>query len=251
MTLRAIVRGLSEGAATAEPELVRYVCTVHRIEMGTTFVVFDPERSLEADAHLAVDGERTLLHVRHVRGATLVAARPLALVQGFAKADKCDAIVRDATELGATTVLVAAMERSVARPQGAKLGVREERWRRIAAEAARQCGRGDAPRVAAFSSLEAALADLAPDSAGFVLWERASVPLGPTLALALASMRPLAFVIGPEGGLSESEVDACRTRGFEAFSLGPFILRTETVASAVLGAVRVLEGLRERLESSP
>lgn len=245
MTLRAIVRGLAEGSSSAEPELVRYVCTVHRLEMGTSFVAFDPERGLEADAHLAVEGERTTLHVRAVRRASVVATRPLALVQGFAKADKCDAIVRDATELGATLVLVAAMDRSVARPSGAKLAPREERWRRIAGEAARQCGRGDAPRVAAFASLEAALSELAPDTAGFVLWERATTPLGPELTRALGDRpkRPLAFVIGPEGGLADAEVDRCRARGFEPFSLGPFILRTETVAAAVLGAVRVLEGL--------
>lgn len=243
MTLRAIVRGLTEGSSSAAPELVQYVCTVHRLAMGTAFVAFDPDRGLEADAHLSTEGERTMLHVRAVRLGAVVATRALALVQGFAKGDKCDAIVRDATELGATVVLVAAMDRSIARPSDAKLALRQDRWRRIAGEAARQCGRGDAPRVAAFASLDAALSDLAPDTAGFVLWERATTPLGPELARALESKRPLAFVIGPEGGLAEAEVDRCRARGFEPFSLGPFILRTETVAAAVLGAVRVLDGI--------
>jgi 16S rRNA (uracil1498-N3)-methyltransferase len=243
VTLRAVVVGLSSGASEAPPELVRYVCVVHRIASGAPFVAFDPTARLEADAHLAVDGERAVLHVGPLRTAAVVATRSLSIVQGFAKADKCDAIVRDATELGATALWITTMARSVARPVAAKRGAREERWRRIAAEAARQCGRGDSPRVAVCDSLDAALRELAPSVIGFVLWENAKAPLGPALVDAIRVERPLAFVVGPEGGLTDHEVATCRARGFEAYSLGPFVLRTETVVSAVLGAVRVLEGV--------
>jgi 16S rRNA (uracil1498-N3)-methyltransferase len=50
----------------------------------------------------------------------------------------------------------------------------------------------------------------------------------------------VAFVVGPEGGLDEREVEAAAALGFAAASLGPTILRTETVAAAVLGAWLVL-----------
>ena len=79
---------------------------------------------------------------------------------------------------------------------------------------------------------------------GSCLWEQAdrAARAGP---LRRRSRRrvPLAFACGPEGGLEAREVDEARARGWIVVSLGPLALRTETVAAAVLGAVRVWEGL--------
>jgi 16S rRNA (uracil1498-N3)-methyltransferase len=75
-----------------------------------------------------------------------------------------------------------------------------------------------------------------------MLWEGATAPLAPALAEALAAQRPMAFAVGPEGGFSDEEAQLAEARGWLLSSLGPFILRTETVAAAVLGAVRVWGG---------
>jgi 16S rRNA (uracil1498-N3)-methyltransferase len=48
------------------------------------------------------------------------------------------------------------------------------------------------------------------------------------------------FVVGPEGGLTEGELELCERAGLDRVSLGPFTLRTETVCAAVLGALLVL-----------
>ena len=76
--------------------------------------------------------------------------------------------------------------------------------------------------------------------ARFCLDPHASEPLGAALASAVARGASIAFAIGPEGGLCPSEVALASQKGFVPSSLGPFVLRTETVAAAVLGAVRVL-----------
>lgn len=250
MTLRAPVRGLSEGSSAASEELVRYVCKVHRLALGQPFVAFDPTCGMEADARLHEGpGERGASRSAHVlevgplRASPIVARVPLVVIQAFAKGDKCDAVVRDATELGASAVILTATERTVAKPPPSKMDAREQRFRRIADEAARQSGRGDAPRIAIAPDLASALSEVPPGTAGFVLWEQATTPLGPPLLAALGAQQPIAFVIGPEGGLSEAEVAAAQVNGFEAVSLGPFILRTETAAAAVLGALRVMQSL--------
>ena len=79
----------------------------------------------------------------------------------------------------------------------------------------------------------------------FCLWEQATEPLAPPLFDgARAPGVPLAFACGPEGGLEDARGRRGRARaGWLVVSLGPFALRTETVAAAVLGAVRVWEGL--------
>ena len=76
-------------------------------------------------------------------------------------------------------------------------------------------------------------------TARFCLWESATEALAPRLMEALAADAPLAFACGPEGGLDEHEAEEAATRGWKLASLGPLILRTETVAACVLGAVRV------------
>jgi 16S rRNA (uracil1498-N3)-methyltransferase len=160
-------------------------------------------------------------------------------VQGLAKGHKNDDIVRDATELGATRILVVTTARSVVRLDESRRSERQARWGRIAQEAARQCGRSDPPTVETPRTWGDALAGVASDATRFCLWEQATEPLAPRLLEGLARDAALAFACGPEGGLEAAEAEQARAAGWHLASLGPLTLRTETVAAAVLGAVRV------------
>jgi 16S rRNA (uracil1498-N3)-methyltransferase len=246
--VRAPVPGLTEGTRTLDRETSHYLCRVLRLRAGDAFVAFDPTGATrrESDALLDVaSGDAAVAVFSAPRAPRVVAAAPLVLLYGLAKGDKVDAVVRDATELGATRLVLVPMARSVV-----KLGKQDAtradgkvlRWRKIAEQAARQSGRADPPEVVLASSLVDALAAVpeAEPSGRFCLWEKATTPLGPALAVACAGAGALAFLVGPEGGITDAEVAEAAARGFTATSLGPFVLRTETVAAAVLGAVRVL-----------
>lgn len=224
----------------------RYVARVHRVGVGQSLLLFDPAAAREAEATVLALGPRGVLClVRDVRAASRP-ARAVTLLQGLGKGDKLDAIVRDATELGATRVLGVETARSVVRLAGSHQRPRERgterlaRWRRIAAEAARQCGRGDAPEIGGPLSLAEALAAIEDEHAlKLCLWERATDPIGPHLRT-LGPHTPLIVLVGPEGGLEDGEAASAEAAGFVSVSLGPFILRTETVAAAVLGAALLL-----------
>jgi 16S rRNA (uracil1498-N3)-methyltransferase len=134
------------GRRALAKETALYVTRVHRLGEGDTFVAFDPERAIEADARIVEVGARSVaVQIDAVRPAEVVAPRAVTLVQALGKGDKLDAIVRDATELGAVRIVPVIAERSVVRP--ADVAGRAQRWRRIAVEAARQCGRGDVPQI--------------------------------------------------------------------------------------------------------
>jgi 16S rRNA (uracil1498-N3)-methyltransferase len=241
--VRAAIEGLSEGERPLDAASARYVAGVLRLRAGDRFVAFDPARGIEADATVVrVDDAGVVACFEAPRAARLTADVPVAWIQGLPKGDKPDAIVRDVTELGATLFVAAATERAVVRLDAARAAQRRERWERIAREAARQSGRGDAPRVAPPCTWREALALVPSDIARFCLYERATAPLAPPLLAALEARQGLAFAVGPEGGLTDDEVAAARDAGWVVTSLGPFILRTETVAAAVLGAVRVWTG---------
>lgn len=241
---RAPIPDLAPGERRLEGAVAHYLGRVLRLRAGDTFVAFDPASAREADAVTVwTDVDSVTVRFGPLREAATRATRPLMWIQGLAKGDKCDAVVRDATELGATRVLVAVTRRSVVKLDAARAAERQARWARIAQEAARQCGRSDAPLVDAPCPWDEALRRIPEDAARFCLWERATDPLAPPLLEALASEVPVAFACGPEGGLEDREVDAARSAGWRAVSLGPLALRTETVAAAVLGAVRVWSAL--------
>ncbi len=244
--VRVPVARLAEGDHALPPAVARYLAGAHRLRQGDRFTAFDPERGLEADGEvLDVFPPALTARIGPLRAATLVAARAVTWVQGVPKGEKMDGIVRDATELGATRVIPALTTFSVVKLDGPRREAKRQRWERIAAEAARQCGRSDPPEVLPVTDWEGAMATAgAPGVAAFCLYERATAPLGPVLLDALAaSLDGVCFAAGPEGGLAEAEVDVARAAGFEVVSLGPFVLRAETVAAATLGALRTLEGM--------
>jgi 16S rRNA (uracil1498-N3)-methyltransferase len=241
--IRAPVPGLQAGDARLGGGLAHYLVRVLRLRAGEEFTAFDPATGGEAEAAI-LRIEPDVIHVRvgEVREGLRPSAREVTFIQGYAKGAKCDAVVRDATELGVTRVVVAITRRSVVRLDPSRAAERQARWARIAEQAARQCGRSDAPRVEVPCPWPDALAYAPEGAAQFCLWERATEPLGPPLFDALSCDAPLVFACGPEGGLEDEEVELARARGFRIVSLGRFALRTETVASAVLGAVRVWGG---------
>lgn len=242
MAVRAPVADLAEGVRTLERETSHYLCRVLRLREGDRFVAFDPSTRLEADAVVeAASGEAARVSIGAARPAATVAATDVVLVYGLAKGDKVDAVVRDAAELGATRVVVARTARCVVKVDDVRGAGKIARWRKIAEQAARQCGRADPPEVVGVLAWREALEAASGAEACFCLWERATEPLGPPLTAAIARGASLAFAVGPEGGLTDAEADEARALGFAPSSLGRFVLRTETVAAAVLGAVRVLK----------
>ena len=201
------------------PEARRYLADVLRLAPGAAIEVFDG-RGGRYRAEIEAGFEAVRLGPRE---AATAAAAEIALVVALAKGEKMDLVVQKTTELGVARVLPFEAERSVVRLEPAKRGERAERWRRIAAEAARQCGRADIPEVRAPSSLEAALAALPPG--GRVLLFH---PGGGRLEGATGGA--VAAVVGPEGGLTDAEVRACEAAGATRAGLGPRVLRAETAA---------------------
>jgi 16S rRNA (uracil1498-N3)-methyltransferase len=216
------------------------VARVLRRARGDALLLFDPRAGVEALAEVrSVDGARVQVEVGPVAQAT-PPSREVILLQAVGKGDKMDAVVQDATELGATRIFPVLTERTVVQP-GPRSAARVERWRRVADGAARQCGRALAPVVEEIAPLVAAASSVEAELR-LALVPRAERAAGPLL---LGETGSVAFLVGPEGGLTEAEVQALAEGGWLPASLGPTTLRTETVATAVLGALLVL-GAPER-----
>jgi 16S rRNA (uracil1498-N3)-methyltransferase len=235
--VRAPVTGLSTGAWSLPQAAAHHVARVLRRVVGDEVLLFDGAARLEALARIdAIEDGRVSVTVRELRPARVQSAREVVLVQALGKGDRFDQIVRDATELGATRIIPLLTRRTVVKP-GERGARKAERWRTIATEAARQSGRGDTPVLDEITTLADLSRSVHVDHP-LVLSPRATLPAG---AAILGQTGSLALVVGPEGGLDEDEVDQLAAAGWTPVTLGPRILRTETVAAALLGALLLLD----------
>lgn len=216
-----------------EGDAAKYLLRARRAAIGDAFVAFDPVRELEADAVLVAATKTTAtLELGPLRRGSVLAVRRTTLLQAIGKGDKLDDVVRDATELGATAFVPVATSRSVPRRQEDAV---MKRLQRVAIESARQSGRGDVPRIRPPIDLAGALAALAAD-VRIALVPGGATRFGDALARVDGSTS-VAFAVGPEGGFDDAERQTLRDAGFIEATLGPVILRTETVCAAALGAL--------------
>lgn len=166
---------------------------------------------------------------------------PIVLVLALLKSDHTELAIRKTTEAGVSEIRVAVCDRSVPRPSRTGFGGKEDRYRRVALEASRQCGRASVPGVTTFLSLEEAVASLPTDMPRFMMHEAAG-----NRSLAGWLKRPdlpgVVLAVGPEGSFSEDEVTALKGSGFEPAGLGPRILRAETAAIAAVVVAQAILG---------
>ena len=233
---RFFVRSLEKPVLTGTEAL--HAVKVLRLQPGAVIVVCDDEGHSAETEVTAVSEERVALQVRRVLDETTEAELQLHILQGLAKGEKMEWVLQKTVELGCSFFAPIAAERSVLRLDAKKAAARQERWERIALEAAKQCKRSRIPEIRPVASLEAALAALPEDSLLIVLYEDEQ-SLGLKEALAALTERPrhVAVLIGPEGGLSPQEVAAVRQYGALVVRMGPRILRTETAAVAAAAVV--------------
>jgi 16S rRNA (uracil1498-N3)-methyltransferase len=179
-----------------------------------------------------------------VGAASMAAESPLAisLVQGVAKGDRMETIVRAATELGVARVLPALTERTVVQLDAARWRERARRWQRVAREATKQCGRAVVPTVETPRPLAEWIAAEAPADLRLCFWEAEGTPLRDVLAPGDGPARRVTVIVGPEGGLSPEEVELARDAGYVAVTLGGRILRTETAGPAIVAILQYALG---------
>lgn len=163
------------------------------------------------------------------------------IVSGLPKGDKLEWIIQKGTELGAHEFIPFIASRSIVKWDAKKSDKKISRWNKIAKEAAEQSHRAVLPNVSTPVSVKEFIKKAAEYDVKIVAYEE-EAKLGETanLAKALSSLnkgQTLLAVFGPEGGLTDSEVELLMENGFIACGLGPRILRTETAPLYLLSAV--------------
>ena len=157
------------------------------------------------------------------------------LGQGLSRGERMDWAIQKATELGVSAITPIVSSRCEVRLKDERADKRMAHWRQVALSACEQCGRSVLPLINPPQELDTWLQQIEADL---------KLVLHPVAAPLQSHDKPnsLAFLIGPEGGLSDAEVDQAKAAGFHSARLGPRVLRTETAPVVALSVAQQLWG---------
>lgn len=202
--LRATVGEKVELCVDHEKELI---CQIERIEENAVYFVIEETSDRLRESPIEIH-----------------------LYQGLPKGDKMEWIVQKNVELGINAVVPVQMTRSVSKIADEKDNKKKtERWQKIADEAAKQSKRLVQAEISPCIKFKA-LENLVKDYDLFLVpYEmEKSTGLKGLLSENQGMAKKIAILVGPEGGIDESEIEKLVGLGAKPITLGPRILRTET-----------------------
>ena len=161
------------------------------------------------------------------------------IYQGLPKADKMELIIQKSVELGANAIIPVEMKRCIVKLDSKSENKKIERWQKIAESAAKQSGRNTVPEIRDLIKIHdiTKLRDLYDLIIVCYENEKENYIKNELIKLKNKLNVNIAIVIGPEGGLEESEVENLKQNGSTVVTLGKRILRTETVALNLLSII--------------
>jgi 16S rRNA (uracil1498-N3)-methyltransferase len=232
-------RSICNGTASFDGGTYNHMVRVLRLVTGDAVQLADEAGVEYSGTITAVTKERVEVNITSAASANDIDADfpHITVCQALPKGDKIDLILQKGTELGAHDFRLFGGRRSVARIRDDQQVGKLERWRKIAAEAARQCGRAGIPAVTWSPGAVEAVSD-ADHELRLILWEgEKEHSLKEVLSVA-EKPSSVIVAIGPEGGFDPLEVEHFSQHGFQPVSLGARILRTETASIAILAVMQ-------------
>ncbi|NVK30600.1 MAG: 16S rRNA (uracil(1498)-N(3))-methyltransferase [Gammaproteobacteria bacterium] len=181
---------------------------------------------------LQVDGKTASINILEIKAGIAPSPLSIHLYQAVGKGDAMDYALQKATELGVREITPVFTEFSDVKLKGDRLAKKAAHWIGVIQSAVIQCERAELPTL--HTAIDPAVL---PDH-GIMLHPYADQ----SLANWQTDARSVNVLIGPEGGLSASEVEQLSGRGWTGLTFGPRIMRMETAATAVLAMLQAKFG---------
>lgn len=231
MTIRRFYSPPSNFSASTvalDEDETRHLRDVLRLKIGDTAHVFDGEGKEFACTVESIEKRRSVLKVNEeVTPSSPESSLDLTIASVLLKGDKLDLVVQKAVELGVNRFIPMTSARCDVKVGDA--AKRADRWRRIAMEATKQCGRAKLMHVADVTEYSRLLDETNdPDLTRIHFSERD----GESFDSVSGSTRILAF-IGPEGGWDDSELEKAAASGIRSITFGGRIMKADTAAITI------------------
>jgi 16S rRNA (uracil1498-N3)-methyltransferase len=228
---------VEDGILKVEGDEVRHIRKVLRLRRGDEIHVFDGS-GMEYEGTIAEEGHFSIsIRVRNIFPSQTESDLEITLAQSLLKGEKMDYLVQKAIELGIKRIVPFFSSRSIPLLEEAKRLNRHKRWEKIAIGASKQCGRGGLPRIDPPGSFSGMLESAPKESLRLILWEKEGKRLKEVLGKE-EGRKEVFFIVGPEGGLSQEEVEEAEKAQFIPVTLGKRILRSETTSLCLLSILQ-------------
>jgi len=227
-----------DGILTIEGEEAKHIRKVLRLRPGDDVLIFDGSSKEYEGTIIKEKASSVLIRIREIHPSQNESPIRITLAQSLLKGEKMDYLIQKSTELGVKGIVPFFSSRSVPLlMEKSRSTARHRRWEKIAIEASKQCGRGVLPQIMPLMTYSEMLKNVPPNSVRLLFWEREGEHLKEVLEQSDRNTE-IFFIVGPEGGLSQEEVDAGKREDFIPVNLGRRILRSETAAVCLLGILQ-------------
>jgi 16S rRNA (uracil1498-N3)-methyltransferase len=213
-----------------------YLSKVLRMEAGRPLILFNGDGVEYSATIIDSDKRATIVEIQQSSIVNRESTLATHLAIGVSRGDRMDWVLQKATELGVTSVTPIFTERTEVRLSGDRLDKKMGHWQQIIISACEQCQRNVLPKLNSACNFSDFL-KIHNEDLKLILHHRSHHTL---------KNRPtptaVTLLVGPEGGLSAIEIESALHSGYEALTLGPRVLRTETAPVAALTAVQLQWG---------
>ncbi|MDR3541712.1 MAG: 16S rRNA (uracil(1498)-N(3))-methyltransferase [Desulfosporosinus sp.] len=215
-----------------------HLVKVLRLTPGDLVVGYDNTGMEYTGVILKIEDKSVTCRVLSTDHPDVEAHTSVYIVAGLSKGEKMEWVIQKGTELGMEGLIPLRAKRSVMHLEGSKAQERVIRWQKIASEASKQSHRVREPQISRVCDWQDLVVQLPEDTQWLIPYEEEKTQGLASILDILDSERPIAILIGPEGGFDQTEVSLAQEKlGAQSVSLGPRILRTETAALATLTMV--------------
>ncbi|PCI59943.1 MAG: 16S rRNA (uracil(1498)-N(3))-methyltransferase [Gammaproteobacteria bacterium] len=211
-----------------------HVVRVLRLVKGDTIILFNGKEACQYSAKLVeVSKKAVLVKIIHHEEVNNESPLNIHLGQGISRGDRMDFTLQKAVELGVNKITPLFTERCGVKLSGDRLAKRRQQWQKIVIAACEQSGRCMVPEVAEPIALAQWLAQQT---------SALKLNLHPKAHHSIFTLKAQAhrirLLIGPEGGLSDDEINQANAAEFHDVLLGPRVLRTETAALTAITSLQ-------------
>lgn len=219
------------------PEASQHVGVVLRMQVGEQLTLFCGDNREFTATIDAVKKKQVVVLVETVHEVNKESPLTIHLAQAISKGERMELVMQKAVELGVSSITPIITERCVVKLDKERMAKKLHQWQAIVIAACEQSGRNVVPAVHHAITLEhyvhqaQAALKLILHPMGNQSWRDYKL-----------NQMDLALLIGPEGGLSEGEVQLAGEHGFQPLCLGPRMLRTETAAITALSVLQAVAG---------
>ncbi|MBN2689658.1 MAG: 16S rRNA (uracil(1498)-N(3))-methyltransferase [Gammaproteobacteria bacterium] len=214
-----------------------HILRVLRLKLNSPVILFDGTNGEYSAVLDSVQNNKATLAIKEFHNINRESPLKINLAQAVCRGDKMDYLIQKAVELGVNKITPLITEFCNVKLNNERWEKKQQRWQSIAISACEQCRRNVIPRIMQPVNITNFF-DHNQKDLGLILDPDAQHSLHQLNIKTDA----ITIIIGPEGGLSNTELQQAQNHNYQKISLGPRIMRTETAGLAVISSLQTILG---------